>query len=503
MTRVPFIIPVAGVLLHGCSVVYDADDLRGSAHEGGFLLDAVQPDRVLEGEGSAATGRPIPIVLGGHDIPAAATVSIRRAPGCGASGADAAAQPAAVALAESPLEVSGDRTVAAFSLSVPVDPALASGDSARIFLTVSDGTRCQEVELEVIGLDELELAGGTLATDVDELAPVYSTVQFTGPVLLEGAAPARFVATAEIVIDAAIAADCDDSGAPGAGGCAGGPPSVRGGCGAGGGGPGPSGVLQVGPGGGGGGHAGPGDKGAGDTPENAGGAATGDETLVPPRGGDPAAGARGHGGGGGGGGLLSGTGGHGGGGGGVIELTSGGVVRITEAGSIRAAGGDGADATGGGGGGGSGGGVLIRAAAELDAAGVTPRVSAPGGAGGEGDSRGGDGADGRVRIDSPGGDPSYLVTDAARWRGPMIAPSLPPVVRTSPVEVTVSGVPGGRYGLMLHRGEVLEVLIGPSGEGTIAAPLEPGRNVICALVTPDAEVSVREAASCRAVALVP
>jgi hypothetical protein len=385
-------------------------------------------------------------------------------------------------------------------------------------VTVAQGSVQKSLPLAIEGLDELRSSvvapGGVL--DVGALAPRYARIEIDSAVRFTGAQPVRLVATAELVVAAALelsgaAATNSLPGTGGPGGCQGG---VR---------EGPGQCLEGGgaaggknDGGGGGGHATAGNTGVGSN-GGAGGQASGHVSLAPFAAAG-ALGARGHGGGGGGDGVLAGAGGPGGGGGGVIELSSQGLLRVTAAGQIAARGGAGAPGTGtcvldqhgGGGGGGAGGAVLLRAAQRFEDTGSAQRVWIDGGAGGNGGSgcnAGGAGAPGRVRIDLPhAGDPPALVSGvAALYRGPVIAPGLAAVVDSATVQVPFFGGAGETYWIAVEgSGATPQMVTAASGrQGSGTASLAPGLNQLCVLVRPDITAAQPEGLNCISVAYIP
>src|SRR5690606_12487302 len=219
----------ACVALTGCSLVYDADDLRGrdggapDAAIGGdeLYIARTVPAAVLEGEGSGLAEedgervRPVPIVLEGQNM-SDDTVFEIALPG---------AEPV-------PLEVvvSGDGSLAAFALRVPISEELDPSQGGQIQIHYSDGEVSRSRLITVEGLGALVRDGGTI--DTDQLAPRYSHVVLSGEVSALGAAPLRLVATAGISIDGVLSADADRKTA-GPGGCPGGEPAADAMCGAG------------------------------------------------------------------------------------------------------------------------------------------------------------------------------------------------------------------------------------------------------------------------------
>ncbi len=500
-----------------CSLIYDAGDFHASdampadstmpppdVDPTRLALTSVSPDTVLEGEGSLATGRAIPILVSGDSIAQDAVIRFELA---GAGGADAGVDDAGVNA--TPLEVgdtvvSIDGTMAATTIRVPVLETVGQGETLALRVVVDQMGASAGLDFTVTGLDELDVAGGTLTTQTAGLAPAYSRITFAQPVHLAGTDPARFHATAEIIVSAPVDADGQADGSPGSGGCPGGAGETVGDCGAGGGGQGTSGVLQSGPGGGGGGFGGVGQQGAGgkaNSPAGSGGMATGNDMLVPiaTEAGQP--GNRGNGGGGGGTGTLGGNGGNGGGGGGAIELRSDGTITLTSGGAVRAAGGQGAAGGGlggGSGGGGSGGAILIHAPGGLIDETAGNVVSA---AFGSSAGNGGDGSVGRIRIDSPT-DPAASVGSPAPVRGPLWRADLPAIVREASVTGTVIGAPGRAFAVWVDDNEQPTVTPGGSGTKQVTVPLVAGHNNVCVFAGAQADFR-DEAAMCRDVVYLP
>ena len=480
-------------LASGCSLVYDADDLRGDA--GDEVVDPdelhvarLEPAELDEGEGSAADEedlalvRPVPLVLVGQNMTEETRFEIEL-PG----------EPAAAAEAV----VSGDGTLAALLVRVPVLPALGADEPVNVEVRYAEGEVAKTRLLVVNGLGELVQDGGAL--DTDELADRYSVVALTGEVTAAGEAPLRLRASAGIRIDGTLAADGDGA-EPGPGGCGGGPAGEAAPCGAAGG---KAGESSGSPGGGGGGGFGPGGGTAGTGGAGQPGAAAGTAFLAPfaP---DGPAGA----GGGGGGQIAVGTGRAGGGGGGAIELSTPGVLALGDGALVRAAGADGGNpgvcATGGGGGGGgSGGAILLRAGGALQV-GAGAALAAPGGeGGGPGDCAGGGGGVGRIRVDRPG--EALPAAEPAAHLGPMIALEAEPIARQATVEVLVRAAPGSSHNLYLGQAPdpVGVAVVDGSGAGTAEVTLVPGRNILCVQTGPGADLTYSESQNCLPIAYIP
>ena len=484
------------VAASGCSLVYDADDLR-AGRDGGASADAdpdalfvarVAPDAVLEGEGSSfepdreAMVRAIPIVLEGQNMTAD---TVFRIEGLGLD------------MEIEGVQVSGDGHFAAFALRVPIDDELVDGDQSEdLAIRLAKGSEEANAPLvRVTGLDALEEDGATL--DTGALRARYTHVRLTGDVVATGAAPLRILATAGIELGGTLRADAGDAPDPGPGGCAGGDPGEDADCGPG---SGKAGEESASPGGGGGGGYGTtGTAGIGGM--GAPGGMAGQRFVVPL---PPAEGADAHGAGGGGGGpgLTSGAGG---GSGGVIELTTPAFLALGATAVISARGGDGAPSdvctTGGGGGGGSGGAILLRASRLLVAAGAA--AEARGGQGdGPGACLGGDGGKGRIRIDR--GNDAALESDPAAFVGPMpVIDGLDPIVSTDVLSLQVRGAPGTNYELFVNdEGGPVSFETDAEGIGMPEVPLQPGLNRICVWVASREDFNFPEANNCVNVAYI-
>lgn len=481
----------------GCSLVYDADDLR---RDGGIGADAdpdalfvarVTPDSLFEGEGSSYDPeledmvRAIPIVLVGQNMTAETTFTIE---GLGLD------------MQIEDVQVSGDGHFAAFALRVPILDALGDGmeDHFTIDLVKGDEEFTAPL-LRVKGLDALvRTEGGSL--DTDALNGMYTHADLAGSVSATGDAQLRIEVTAGIRLAGALRADAGAAPTPGPGGCSGGARHAASECGAG---SGKAGETSASPGGGGGGG-----YGTDGTPGNGGdgqaGSRTGQASLV---GLPPADGATAHGAGGGGGGDLTldaNTAGRGGGSGGVIELTTPAVFTMTAGAVVSAAGGDGATAvctTGGGGGGGSGGAILLRAGVMLAAAGAS--AVAPGGLGqgSQAGCRGGDGGKGRIRIDR--GNNATVEADPAVFIGPIPVTDLPVIVSEAGVAVSVRGAASEEYELYVGDQETPNTFgTEEDGLGSAEVSLEPGLSRLCVYVTAKTELDYPESQNCVNVAYI-
>ena len=482
----------------GCTCIIDADRYRGggssddggldaadnvpdsSAADGRIESDAgpIEPTSFREGEGSGSGAPPVVIVLRGGPFAADASVRVVRTD-----------DPDTDLVADPPV-VSGDGSMLAVAIRIPVDPDLEETETATLQILIDEEPLPGNVLVE--GLDEADLTG---TVNTDELRPLYARITVTNPVEFAGASPAILRSTTDIT--SAFSLDANGrpgvlGGDPGAGGCAGGAIGQPGGCSVFGGG---AGGLQTttGTGGGGGGHV---TEGGGGANGGDGGQMTGSPRLV------PLADDRGHGGGGGGSGTL-GAGGVGGGGGGVLELTAAGTITLE--GAASANGGEGEDGAGavaatagGSGGGGSGGAVLVRAAAIAGAG----SLNATGAAGGDRGNAGGLGADGRIRIDVGTQELPTLDVEPAPFRGPHWAADTPSIVQQAGLQATLYGQPNTTFAANLDGGEPEEIETGADGEATYSVTLEPGHNRICAIVSPDAQL-LPEAVQCMVVTYVP
>jgi hypothetical protein len=485
------------VATSGCSLVYDADDLRGARGDGGPSADAdpdalfvarVTPDAVFEGEGSSFDPdktemvRAIPIVLEGQNMTAETVFTIA---GLG------------IEMEIEEVAVSGDGHFAAFAFRVPIDPELTDGDVGMKFtIRLAKGDEENTApQLVVTGLDALEQTDGTIATD--GLRARYTHVDLSGGVTATGTAPLRIVATAGIRLDGALRADAGTAPAAGPGGCPGGQGAAAALCGDG---SGQAGETSGTPGGGGGGGYGTaGTAGAGGAGQP--GGMAGQRFVVPLPPAEDAT-ARGAGGGGGGDLTLEAGGAVGGGSGGVIELTTPAILEMSASAALSAAGGDGATVActlGGGGGGGSGGAILVRAATLLAEEGA--RADAPGGMGNGNTAacRGGDGGKGRIRIDR--GNDVAIETDPAAFIGPVL-PDLPVIVSEELLSVEVRGEATDSYELFAAGERLATVDTGADGIGSAEVALEPGLNQLCVQVAPAADLQYPEAKNCVNVAYI-
>ncbi|HUH04848.1 MAG TPA: hypothetical protein VML75_22780 [Kofleriaceae bacterium] len=517
-----------GMLLGGvlagsaCSVIYDGDGFQykdatppdamidafvaPDVDVGALELASLEPPQIFEGEGCVPDGeggcdpasRAVAILVRGDSIAPDAVITLD------GGGFDQVVVPATI---------SASGLLAAFEVSIPVMATLPDGDTAIITVTVSQADVSKSLDLTVRGLDELIATRDAPAGTLGVLRPRYSSVHFDAPVIFTGTEPARVIATAEIVVDAALSvrgAHAGEGGAGGPGGCSGGAAIAPGTCEAGGG--------QGGDhsGGGGGGHGTTGTSGGGAN-GGTGGGPSGTAELVP-LGGVGLTAARGHGGGGGGKGALSdnASGGPGGGGGGVLELTSSGALRFTENGSVDAIGGTGGPGTGltcslgahgGGGGGGSGGAVLLRGRVIVEDSGTGARVDLAGGDGGVdtagGCIGGGKGSVGRVRLDSPhdADVPAVVSGLGTLHRGPALAPATPAIVTDAQLALDVLGGSSQTYHVRVGAGAPAEVTT-LVNRGTLNVTLTEGSNQVCALARVDVG-SAPEGVNCFAVVYIP
>jgi hypothetical protein len=463
---------------------------------------------IMEGDACGTTGRPVPLVVRGCNIPADATVTL--------SGAGFTGTPADTTIGQ------GGRFVA-FTIRVPVDTDLGKASSEEVMVTINDS---DPLTFTLRGLDELDIEQPT-AFNAQDLDAMYSRIALNEVLTLQGgeSQPARLIATSEIILGAGINAEGKNAtgetgGAGGPGGCKGGNSESPGECQNGGGGPGQS--ASQGNGGGGGGHAEQGNAGGGDD-GGPGGDPRGTRTLSPIAGTAELGAPRGQGGGGGGSNdLATVKGGAGGGGGGFVELTSWGKIGVTRQAALSVKGGNGSASFcvasgGGGGGGGSGGAILVRAAVAYDDQSETDEylsVNVEGGAGGAGNSchDGGAGALGRVRMDLPGDvdlpAPIAALPVVSRYRGPVIAPDLPAITTERTVNVTVYGGVSEDYWIERRTLPATTPLRTPiaiqAGQSATAEiQLEPGYNELCALVVEDNTPVQPEGRNCLAIAYIP
>jgi len=498
---------LAPFLASGCSLRYDPDDLGGDGDgpDGGSGVEPdadpaaldfeVVPDRVFEGSGGAlAEGdidlvRAIPVVLRGQNMSSDMAVTLN-----GGGFANSLIE-------EDELAVSSDGKWAALSLHMPIRPDLTQGMFETISVRVENAAGDRTRRLIVSGLDTFAPVGGVFDTSEEPLAARYSHAVLSGNIAARGSEPFRLVAMAGITVSGSLAADAAGA-APGAGGCAGGEIASPSPCGPGSGGAG--GTLS---GGGGGGFGAAGSEGNGGDP-GAGGQLAGDGSLVPL---PPTANSLVRGAGGGGGGqLLSLAGGQpGGGGGGVIELSTPGVLRLTDSAVVSANGSAGRNsgvcATGGGSGGaGSGGAILLRTGASL-ATGAGAQVRALGGpAVGPNSCFGGAGGAGRIRVDSP--EVPEMTTEPAAQRRAIFARDVPVVTRDQVLSLPVHGAPATAYNFYLENPPraVSNAMTDETGAGAGDVSLIPGLNHICVSDRPPSEVnSFDEASNCVDVAYVP
>lgn len=508
------------VLCTGCTIIFDADDLRHRDAQPGIdaerMPDAEVPDAIpfdanpslLEITGASPAeidegvggegGRPAMISILGSDIAGDAVVS--------ASFVEASiADPVILETGRAP---SGHSIVVA--MQIPVLGDLDAGETRTLHLVVSQNGGATEMGIDVIvnGLDELTLTAGNVAGN--SLDAKYSHIDVTGDVHFTGTTPVRLVATGDIAISAIVDVDGAGQGA-GVQGCAGGAAAMRGGCD--GGFPGANNALGTGAGGGGGGYGTKGDNGANSTATllgGAGGNTSGNDMLIPFVTAGSGPGNRGAGGGGGGNPALNlGTGGIGGGGGGVISVEAGGDIVITGTGAIRSKGGAGSVVNGSGGGGGAGGAILVRAGGTITS---SAWLSADGGPGGDGTNDGGAGGDGRIRVDTADGNVPAMGTTPEPLRGPAWDDSVPAIVRTATQTFEIHGPPGRKLGVTLD-GDALEPLadftIGTNGTKTLDAEdvdLPLGVHELCvayAAFDTNPSISLPEALTCVTVAYFP
>lgn len=489
----------------GCNCLIDASKYRGGGGDGDAgeidaadnLPDAgppdgriesdagpIEPTSAREGEGSGTGAPPVMIVLRGT-FEAGSTARVVRSDD--ATETDLVVEPAVV---------SGDGTMLAVGIRIPVYDDTAEGDTATLAVYVDPPGADPEDLIDnftVHGLDERDLSG---AVDTTMLRPLYSRITVSGNVAFTGASPAILRSTSDITVGANLVGDGKLGGAAGPGGCAGGAAATSGSCDTHGG---TGGATQmVGTGGGGGGHVQDGNPGGGGTD---GGDMSGSDMLT------PLIEDGGHGGGGGGNGLADlVVGGPGGGGGGIVELTADGRVAVQAVVNVR--GGDGSDAVdgvcgtaaGASGGGGSGGAILVRAS-RITGAGS---LDATRGLGGDRCNFGGNGSPGRIRVDVANEELPALTADPAPVRGPHWADDTPHLVTASAqLTLTLYGEPNRTFAANLDGSAPDDVETDGSGIGEYTVTLEAGHNRICAIVDPDANLTLPEAVRCMIVTYVP
>ncbi|HWN68286.1 MAG TPA: hypothetical protein VNM90_11660, partial [Haliangium sp.] len=209
-----------------CTLIYDADVFNAAppdaavpdASPSDLLFEGLDPAVVTEGEGCIPvdTGcrtdsRGVGIVIQGERIMPDAELTLT-----GAGYDDEVVG----------LKVSPDGKSAAFELSVPVLPDLADGMTQGIEVKLSQAGVERTRTLTVNGLNELiasrDAAAGAL--DVGMLRDRYSRIDIDAPVTFAGSRRVELVATAEIVVNAAVdvsgkAAMGQNAGVAGPGGC--------------------------------------------------------------------------------------------------------------------------------------------------------------------------------------------------------------------------------------------------------------------------------------------
>ena len=469
--KVPGVKAVLGALVcSGCSLLYNPSNISpvvDASPDAEIILDAdptqlrlekVSPTVFYEGRGSDG-GRPALLVVHGEQIVPGAVISISVHGG------------GTVPIASvGPTEVAANGRMAAAPVVIAVDPTLATGQTIRIDVTVTQpgpstpiaatidsASPSEDIPvLSITGLDELEGQDVSLPTGVHE----YSRVAITGALTASDAAqPLVIRAQASIAIaSASVSAAGQGSGPNGNNGGSGGSGVL-----------GAPGLAGAGPGGGitSGGGGGFAAKGADGAAVNTGGAASGFAAIP------SFAANRSSGGAGGNGGLLGAMGGAGGGGGGTIELSAGGTVMV---GTLESKGGDGTTAANTQGGGGSGGVILVRSGASIQATAIDV-------AGGVGD---GIGSVGRIRTDGP----NVPTTTPAAYRGPSLAADTPVITRGAAPMLTVFGERLKTFSYFISD-ENSSNIHGPFDVTTSGAsqnsfsldePLFRGLNTICLLV---------------------
>lgn len=488
-------------VLGGCSLIYDADDLRrhggvdarpplpDADPQGLALTRVVDHGAFYEGTGTGG-GRAALLDIEGANITSDAEVTVAFTDGGdpGAGGDDGMLR--AIETVVSPW---ADRMVVAVELPVLRD--LDDQATRQVTVTATQVGVSAQVTFDVAGLEQLAPAGPDV--DAGTLKPLYSFVRFVDGVHFKGSEPALIRSTGLIILSAKVDVDGRNE-VPGAHGCPGGAAATSGGCGRGGGHNGDEGLAGAG--GGGGGFASTGDPATNaGTTFGQGGEETGGAMLAILRVDGMGEGNRGNGGGGGGNGTL-GTGGKGGGGGGVLELTAGGAVRV-DRGAASADGGNGALGTGvtagGDGGGGSGGAILVRGAGGIQY--TTPWLGA---AKGTSAGNGGAGSLGRVRIDSADASIAAAASGVTPVRGPAWVKDTPRIVRTPSAELTLTGEAGRTYAVIVNDGAAANVSFSGATRAVTVA-LHDGVNQVCAVADPAVTPLRPENENCIQIGYVP
>lgn len=474
---------LALVMLSGCSLLYDPDQLptfggsdagtdsMGSSDgppDAGFVDSIVEPLRIYEGQGIDNSRPAILTIQGTGFVAGAVTVTI--APTATGAMAD---------LVLGSVNVAADGR----SLAVPV--------VANIMPTVGNETAVPlTITIEQTGEPKITLAWTEVALDeltaITQLPPTqnrYSRVALAAAGTLPTGGPRVSIHSMSSISLAAFHADAMTT-APGAGGCAGGAPGLAGACpGAGGAGVKADANMPVASAGGGAGFSVRG----GDGGANTGGPVVGDPFVA-----SYAAPANVASGGGGGGSSALGTadGGAGGAGGGTLELHADGNLTTAALTALGGAGGAGAGGTGGGGAGGL---LILRT-------GHTLAVSSVNVAGGTGGFAGNPGSAGRIRVDAPLGS----ITGAQI--GPAFAISTPVVTTQSTLTVSIRTPSGVAFKLsrLDQHGALVELADVISGTGTadVAVPLVEGWNRLCVTV-PGGAYADDIANECVELALIP
>lgn len=492
MTRYTAALAAAPVLA-GCSLIYNPNNLPDPRTIDAALVDAnacavevasVAPSVIEEGQGDGGSLPALVVLHGNNFVNSNLRIELKAS-----DGRAIAAEPVTDAMA------SPDTTYLAFTVTLHVDPAIASAVPLDVVVSQDcNATATLAGQLTLQGLPELT----AVPADVSQLRKKYSKVAL-GNAALTGTVPAEINAVSSIDMGNVTASASGMTAGPGG---ASGAVSPGGGPGGGGQGAGVSGLGLLGAGGGGGGagytsDGGPGDKGSGLGGGAGGGPGhqTGDDMLI-------SSGAnRASAGGGGGTGNLTGivTGGFGGGGGGTVLVSAGGNVKIA---SIAANGapGETRSSGGGGGGGGAGGTVLV------STTNGTLMVNAiEVGGGGAGGPNGGAGSPGRVRWDAPGGGAPSSPASAAK-RGPVIAASASRTVNTPTHAFMVHGERDHAFTVRVVDQDNLSHdggrgVFDDSGVAPITASLRKGYNKVC--VTLDGGSGGTIAERCTDVAYLP
>ena len=489
------------VLVGGCSLIYNADNLPKEradafvadaaidANPAALSVDAVLPTKIDEGQGDFGS-RPQILVVHGSNFVTGATVAIT------------ASQPIMIDVDNAHLVVATESDL----IAVPITAHVAGvGEGTQIALTVqvsqpaAGGTVMQQLSgaLMLVGHDKLVAAPAGMPH------AVYSQIAITGSITVNpGTLTMPYALRAISSIDVGTitanggAASGGTGGAAGPNGCAGAASEADAGCVPCGGHKGatPS-VTGTGGDGGGAGFATAGMPGTGGSGPGAGGQMCGDD-MIASYATNQAAG----GGGGGANGVSIGSGAGGGGGGGAVELTAGGNVTVAQVNANGGAGGS-KPAGGGAGGGGAGGVVMVRAGGTLT---VMTGLSATGGDGDGTSTTDGKASDGRIRWDAPAGSAPSATPTAVR--GPAFV-TMPEVITSAALQLVGSANhkfdvywidSAGQHNDASEAGSSFDV----SGMATIHPPLGRGYDHVCITLAGGAQGAI-EADKCVDVAYMP